>query len=72
MVDTPSVGGMSRDHLEGNIARSREHVAKQEAIIATLKKQGHTQVAEQAITVLEAMNEHLRIELELLDTMLRK
>jgi hypothetical protein len=55
--------------MRANVARSEEHVAKQEAIITRLTKQGHEALAADAQALLAVMNAHLAIEIKLLARM---
>ena len=60
---------MSRAQLEANIADSRDHIAKQEALIARLTRQGHVAMIVEASALLETMRVHLRSELDMLSQM---
>ncbi len=64
-----AIGGMTRANLENNIARSRGHISKQKALIASLTGQGHSESAAAASAMLEVMQDHLNIEIELLAEM---
>ena len=55
--------------LEGNIALSRGHIAKQNVIVARLTAQGHAEMAEQATSLLATMHQHLEQELQMLARM---
>ena len=60
---------MTRAKLEANIGESRKHVARQEALIVRLTEQGHAAALAEASALLATMQDHLRIEHEMLDQM---
>ena len=55
--------------MQANVARSQQHVAKQEAIIARLIEQGHEAMATTASSILITMHAHLASEVEMLARM---
>lgn len=53
--------------IDANIALSRGHITKQEAIIARLTEQGHVEMAAEARSLLNSMHGHLALEVEMLE-----
>ena len=64
-----TTGGMRRMQLEANIAESRRHITKQEALIKRLTDQGHVALLAEATALLAAMRGHLETELNMLGQM---
>ena len=60
---------LTTSEMQANVALSREHVIKQEAIIARLTEQGHEVMATAAKTILVTMRAHLATEIEMLTRM---
>lgn len=58
--------------MAANVALSRGHVTKQEAIIARLTAQGHIAMADDARTLLASMQGHLALEVKMLERMQAK
>ncbi|MGI4951575.1 MAG: hypothetical protein ACRYGM_07195 [Janthinobacterium lividum] len=61
-----ALGRVTKAGLEANIAQSRRHIAKQDALIVRLANQGHAESLAMARTVLATMHAHLDIEIEML------
>ena len=55
--------------LAANIAQSRGHIVKQDAIIVRLTEQGHVALADDARSILVYMHEHLALEIIMLERM---
>lgn len=55
--------------MQANVALSRGHIAKQEAIIIRLALQGHEALEADARTLLITMNDHLDTEVRMLADM---
>ena len=57
---------MSVQSLRDNVAKSREHISKQDVIIARFHELGNTALAAEASAILETMHEHLALEVDML------
>lgn len=64
MTETLTLAGMA-----ANVELSRNHIVKQEAIIARLTEQGHDIMADEARSILVSMHEHLKLEVGMLAQM---
>ena len=57
---------LSVQNLRDNVAKSRGHIVKQDAIIARLLGSRNDEMATQASAILVTMHEHLELEVEML------
>ncbi len=57
---------MSVQSLRDDVARSRGHIVKQDAIIARFRELGNAVLAAEASAILVTMREHLAIEVSML------
>lgn len=64
-----ALSGMTTAQLEANIALSRGHIAKQQALIDRLVEQNHPENLATAKAILDTMHGHLANEVEMLARM---
>ena len=62
-------GSLTLSEMAANVEMSRGHIAKQDAIIATLIDQGHDALADEAKRILATMHVHLAFEIDMLARM---